>query len=169
MCRITENYSQVHQKKEIIFTKKWTDDRWLRTGTLTIFVNGRPVFIDNDFEEIIPRRLNTDPPKQVGVPYNMSWGGGSQGLIENLTFMSGCTGGSAGPRARTCRPYTQDNTDLNLLIQQNFAGTWDGGISQMRYYIEPLSADEIIHNFLVNKERYDLIDCSCLSTTCVPG
>ena len=156
-------------KKEIIFTKRWTDDRWLRTGTLTIFVNGRPVFIDNDFEEIIPRRLDTDPPKQVGVPYNMSWGGGSQGLIESLTFMSGCTGGSAGPKARTCRPYTQDITDLNLLIQQNFAGTWDGGISQMRYYIEPLSADEIIHNFLVNKDRYNLIDCSCLSTTCIPG
>ena len=156
-------------KKEIHFSKKWTDNRWLRTGVLTIFVNGRPVFVDDDFEEIIPRRLNTEPQKQVGVPYNMSWGGGSQGLIDNLTFMSGCTGNSAGPPARTCEPYTQDPTDLNLLIEEYFAGTWDGGISQMRYYLEPLGADEIIHNYLVNKDRYNLIDCSCLSTTCIPG
>ena len=61
-------------------------ERWLRTGVLTIFVNGRPVFVDNDFEEIIPRRLNTDPQKQVGVPYNMSWGGGSQGLIDKFNL-----------------------------------------------------------------------------------
>tara|TARA_R100000664_G_scaffold34218_1_gene55193 strand:- start:5798 stop:8386 length:2589 start_codon:yes stop_codon:yes gene_type:complete len=166
----TPDYGNLFKpKKDIKFTKKWTDERWLRKGTLTIFVNGRPVFEDDDFEEIIPRRLNTDPPKQVGVPFNMSWGGGSQGLIENLTFMSGCTGGSAGPRARTCRPYTQDASDLNLLIEENFAGTWDGGISQMRYYIEPLGADEIMHNYLVNKDRYNLIDCSCMSTTCLPG
>ena len=168
----TPNYGELFPtpiKKEIHFSKKWTDARWLRTGVLTIFVNGRPVFVDEDFEEIIPRRLNTDPQKQVGVPYNMSWGGGSQGLIDTLTFMSGCTQASAGPRSRTCRPYTQDPTDLNLLIQEYFAGTWDGGISQMRYYLEPLGADEIIHNYLVNKDRYSLIDCSCLSTTCVPG
>ena len=78
----TPNYGELFPtpiKKEIHFSKKWTDARWLRTGVLTIFVNGRPVFVDEDFEEIIPRRLNTDPQKQVGVPYNMSWGGGSQG------------------------------------------------------------------------------------------
>ena len=34
-----------------------------------------------------------------------------------------------------------------------------GGISQFRYYIEPLQADEVYHNFLVNKDRYSLIDC----------
>ena len=29
----------------------------------------------------------------------------------------------------------------------------------MMYYIKPLTADEIYHNFLINKERYSLIDC----------
>ena len=36
-----------------------------------------------------------------------------------------------------------------------------GGISQMRFYIEPLDASELIHNYYTNKERYGLIDCDC--------
>ena len=45
-----------------------------------------------------------------------------------------------------------------------------GGISQFRYYIKPLQADEIYHNFLVNKDRYSLIDCefhkNCTRNVC---
>ena len=137
-------------------SKRWIDNKPLRNGTLYFYVNGRPVLTVENFEEIIPRPLNTQKQKQVGVPYNISWGGGSQGLYENLTI-SGLTG-------TTCDfnpPYQQDPNDLNLLIQQNFAGTWDGGISQFRYYLEPLSFDEIYHNYLVNKDRYNLVDCAC--------
>jgi hypothetical protein len=47
--------------------------------------------IVENFEEIIPRPLNTEKEKQIGVSYSMSWGGGTQGLRENLTFNS-CTG-----------------------------------------------------------------------------
>jgi len=49
---------------------------------------------------------------------------------------------------------------LGLLIEKNFAGTYIGGISQLRYYIKPLGFDEIFHNFLVNKDRYNLVDCA---------
>jgi len=67
-------------------------------------------------------------------------------------------------------PYQQDPNDLGLLIQENFAGSWLGGISQFRYYIKPLQSDEIYHNFLVNKDRYSLIDCqftkNCTSKGC---
>ena len=80
----TTNYTKLVEK--IKFSKKWSDDRFLRKGTLTIFVNGRPVLTDPDFEEIIPRRLNAEKQKQVGVPFNISWGGGTQGLIDNQTF-----------------------------------------------------------------------------------
>jgi hypothetical protein len=76
----------------------------------------------------------------------------------------GTTGCSQDP------PYQQDPNDLGLLIQENFAGSWLGGISQFRYYIEPLQPDEIYHNFLVNKDRYSLIDCqfskNCTSKGC---
>ena len=151
--------SKVKEKTTIDFNKLWLDEINFRRGTLTLFVNGRPVLEVPNFEEVIPRRLNTEPELQVGVPYNMSWGGGSQGLIESLTFISG----------NTCYPYQQDNKDLGLLIEKNFAGTFDGGISQMRYYLEPLSNDEIIHNYLVDKNRYNLVDCRCNFTECRPG
>jgi hypothetical protein len=142
----------------IEFHQNWMDERKYRLGTLTIFVNGRPALVVEDFEEIIPRRLNTDYRLQVGVPYNMSWGGGSQGLLENLTFSG-----------TTCSPYVQNNKDLGLLIESNFAGTYDGGISQMRYYLKPLTDDEVIHNYLVNKDRYNLKDCECDFTLCREG
>ena len=131
---------------------KWLEEKYLRNGKLVIYVNGRRVLEVKNFEEIIPRALNVHPEKQVGVPFNMSWGGGSQGLYENITY-------SAATHCDSDPPYQQDPNDLGLLIEQNFAGTWMGGISQMRYYIKPLQADEIYHNFLVNKDRYQLIDC----------
>ena len=40
----------------------------------------------DDFEEIIPRGLFGHKETQVGVPFNISWGGGTQGLHENLIF-----------------------------------------------------------------------------------
>ena len=40
----------------------------------------------DDFEEIVCRPLDTYKEKQVGVPFNISLGGGTQGLKDNLTF-----------------------------------------------------------------------------------
>ena len=141
---------------------KWLSEKDLREGTLSFYVNGRRVMKVENFEEIIPRALNTHRNLQVGVPFNMSWGGGSQGLYENVTYQgTGCTGSP---------PYVQDANDLGLLIEKHFAGSWMGGISQFRYYIKPLQADEIYHNFLVNKDRYSLIDCefhkNCTRNVC---
>tara|TARA_R110002167_G_scaffold44619_1_gene134109 strand:+ start:6886 stop:10887 length:4002 start_codon:yes stop_codon:yes gene_type:complete len=64
----------------------WIQDIKNRYGTLTLYSNSRPVLTINDFEEIIPRRLNEVAEKQLGVPYSMSFGGGSQGLYESLTY-----------------------------------------------------------------------------------
>ena len=140
----------------------WLAHDEYRRGVLTLYVNGRRVLKIDGFEEIIPRTLNQHRDLQVGVPYNMSWGGGSQGLYETVTFGStGCTGAP---------PYVQPAKDVGLLIEKNFAGTFMGGISQLRYYLKPLYADAIYHNFLVNKDRYSLIDCdfqkNCTSKSC---
>ena len=62
-----------------------------------------------DFEEIIPHELNTEKEKQLGVPFNISIGGGTQGLRESLIF-SGCSGLTG--------PYIQDpelNAKRNLI------------------------------------------------------
>jgi len=149
-------YNDIELPTYLNFTKKWVQEKKFRMGTLTIYVNGRPVFVDRNFEEVIPRQLNTANQLQVGVPFNISWGGGSQGLLESFRF-DGCDG---------CDIIVDSEVDC---ITENFAGTFMGAISQFRYYLKPLGVDEIQHNFLVEKDRYGLIDCQCGETPCNQG
>ena len=135
-------------------------------------------FTIDDFEEVIPRGLNTDKEKQVGVPFNVSWGGGTQGLHENL-IPSSCD--------NLVSDYIQDpesfptpaldNSSLsglttNILLEQEFGGTFEGGISQFRMYVEPLDATEVRHNFNVLKNKFKLFDpfCpDCNTDFCLPN
>lgn len=145
--------------------EKWLIDKHYRKGRLKIYVNGRRFFTIENFEEIIPRGLNTDKEKQVGVPFNISWGGGTQGLRENLTFSS-----------TTGTTYIQDPESLptndlvgtnysglttDILLEQNFGGTFEGGISQFRMYVSPLSAPEVKHNFKLLKDTFDMFNPDC--------
>jgi hypothetical protein len=162
--------------------EEWLIEKFRRVGRLKIYVNGRIFDVIENFEEVIPRGLNTDKEKQVGVPFNISWGGGTQGLIENLTFSS-CTP-TINPTTTTTTinptiqkgPYVQDPECLppndlsgttfselktNILIEQNFAGTFEGGISQFRMYVEPLSSPEIKHNFHKLKDQFNLFNPDC--------
>ena len=128
-----------------------------------------------DFEEIIPRELNTEKEKQVGVPFNLSFGGGTQGLHDHLIF-SGCSLPNG--------PYTQDpelfpnnilsattlsGLSTNILLEQNFGGTFMGGISQFRMYVEPLSSPQVQHNFRILKNKFNLFDFWCPNCPCVDG
>jgi hypothetical protein len=174
----TNNQSVALQVELVNLNQSWLDDVKFRMGRLKIYVNGKIHYTIENFEEIIPRGLNTDKEKQLGVPFNISWGGGTQGLHENLTF-SACSA--------TTGLYIQDpecfpnnilsGTSLsglhtNIIIEQNFAGTFDGGISQFRMYTTPLSAPEVKHNFLLLKDPFDMFnpDCpDCSTTTCLPN
>lgn len=109
-----------------------------RKGTLTIYVNARPVFREENFEEIIPHALDRQKELQNGVPFNISWGGGTQGLLESVTF-----GGIDAP-------------DRNLLLHNYFAGTFTGSLQTFKMYIKPLHVPEIIHNFETRKLQYDM-------------
>ena len=173
------NNKKVSETIDIInLNDKWLDDLKYRKGKLMIYVNGKLIYTIDDFEEVIPRGLNTDKEKQVGVPFNVSWGGGTQGLHENLVPLS-CTGLTG--------PYTQDpelfptsvlnNSSLsglktNILLEQEFGGTFEGGISQFRMYIEPLDSSEIRHNFNILKDKFNLFNpfCpDCSTTFCEPN
>lgn len=109
-----------------------------RNGTLTIYVNGRPVLKNKNFEEIIPKELDVQKELQQGVPFNISWGGGTQGLLESVTF-----GGI-------------DIKDRALLLEQLFAGTFFGGLKTFNFYTRPLDFTEIIHNFEQRKIKYGM-------------
>ena len=167
---ITSEGSAPAQQVEIVnLNERWLIERSDRLGALKIFVNGKLFLVVNGFEEVIPRALNTDKEKQQGVPFNISWGGGTQGLRESLTF-TGC------PTTLTGLTYMQDpevmpNQTLsgssysalttNILIEPTFGGSFDGAISQFRMYTEPLSIPEIIHNFDILKAQFSLFDFRC--------
>jgi hypothetical protein len=162
-----EGSSKEKVRNNIKINEKWFENTKNRLGDLYIYINGYRFMTIEDFEEIIPHELNTEKEKQIGVPFNISLGGGTQGLRESLIF-SGCTSLEG--------PYIQDpelmpNQTLSgsslsglttdIIMEPNFAGTFMGGISQFRMYIEPLSAPQIQHNFRILKDKFNLFDFWC--------
>ena len=107
-----------------------------RKGKLMFYINGKLKYVVEEFDEFIGRRLNEYKDKQVGVPFNMSLGGGSQGLVESQTFDG------------------LDPNDRNLPIQTHFAGTFIGGISQFKFSVCDLSYDDIQNNYKADLLRY---------------
>jgi len=57
-----------------------------RTGKLTFYINGRSVWVIKEFPEFYFRSLINDKEKQIGVPYSISWGGGSFGLKHSWHY-----------------------------------------------------------------------------------
>lgn len=108
-----------------------------RKGRLMFYVNCRLKFMVDDFDEIIARKLDTHWKKQVGVPFNISLGGGSQGLIESMTFDG------------------QDPMDSDLCVENAFAGSFIGQISQFRLNIGGLNWCELKSNCNFECERYN--------------
>jgi hypothetical protein len=160
---------QTIEKKESIIqlNRRWLDDVRNRRGLLKLYVNGYLFMVIEDFEEIIPRELNTQKEKQIGVPFNISIGGGTQGLHENTIFQN-CEDRYG--------PYIQDpqlfpnnilsGTSLSglttdILLEQNFGGTFMGGLSQFRMYVEPLTSAQIQHNSRILQPWFDLYDFWC--------
>ncbi len=109
-----------------------------RKGKLMFYINGRLKFVVKDFDEFIGRRLNEYKSKQVGVPFNISLGGGSQGLVESQTFDG------------------IDVLDRGLPIETNFTGTFIGAISQFKLNICNLSFCDIKYNYNKEASRYGL-------------
>jgi hypothetical protein len=156
----------------VTFNDNWTAEEKYRLGTMKFYVNGKLFMVAENFEEIIPRLLNTPKEKQIGVGYNISLGGGTQGLHDNLTFSGGC------PPNLNEIVYQQDpecltTNDLNntqysgltthIKLEEIFGGSMIGDISSFRMYTEPLNASQIKHNFNLLKLKYNLLDPNCLN------
>jgi len=57
-----------------------------RLGKLIFYVNGRSVWIIKEFPEYYFKSFANDKEKQLGVPYSISWGGGSFGLEHSYHY-----------------------------------------------------------------------------------
>jgi hypothetical protein len=164
---ITHTGSTPAEQVEIVnLNEKWLTEKDYRLGSLKIYVNGKLFYVINGFEEVIPRGLNTEKEKQLGVPFNIGWGGGTQGLRESLT-LSSCTDSTTYQQDPEVMPNeTLSGTSLsalttNIFIEPNFAGSFDGAISQFRMYTEPLTYPEVVHNFDILRNKFNLFDNRC--------
>jgi surface protein len=160
----------------VTFNDNWTEEKKYRLGTLKIFVNGKLFMVAENFEEIIPRLLDVQKEKQIGVGYNISIGGGTQGLKDNLTFSGGC------PETISEITYQQDPECLtthdldntiysglttHIKLEEYFGGSLIGDVSAFRMYVEPLNASQVKHNFRILKNRYTLLNPECPDCTII--
>lgn len=152
--------------QRVVMNRDFIDSKDKRLGTLKVFLNGYLFMIVENFEEIIPRPLDTEKEKQIAVSYSMSWGGGTQGLRENLTFVT-CTGTTYQQDPELFPDTVLSSTTLSqlstgILMEKYFGGTFDGAISEFRFYAEPLNGGQIQHNNRILRNTYDLFDYFCL-------
>lgn len=146
-CIIYEEYSPINLIDKTKFhdvTLKWVPNRELsddcgenddpRFGELYLYINGYLKHIFNDFKEIFNGPLYEHKGKQVGVSYNISIGGGTQGLKENRTL---------GDEFNNIDP-----ADLNLPLEQYFGGCFIGDMKYFKLYESPLTWCEIKNEIL---------------------
>ena len=116
-----------------------TDDCGVPMGKrkmrIMIYVNGNLVFISKELPEFDFKKLDEIYAKQEGVPFNISIGGGTQGLSEAWVIEKRC-------------PFNKV-----LPLENNFAGTFIGDIKSFKFYSCPLSINEIRNNYLFEKQR----------------
>ena len=135
----------------IRFVTEYKDDCDLeitkpRLGKLMFYVNARLKFVVDEFPEFIAKRLSEYKSKQVGIPFNFSLGGGSQGLIDSQTFDG------------------LDMNDRGLPIETNFAGSFIGGLSQFKFNICDLTFSDIQYNYNYDAIRYGIQDTELVLT-----
>ena len=81
-----------------------------------IYVNGYLKMVSKELPELMLRSLNDGAERQEGVPYNISIGGGTQGLAERIYL-----------------DY-YDITDYLLPLEKDFGGTFIGDIKDFSFY-----------------------------------
>jgi hypothetical protein len=171
----TEDYKP--STTEIVtFTDEWTESKKYRLGDLKFYVNGKLFMVVQNFEEIIPRLLNVEKEKQIGVGYNISIGGGTQGLHDNLTFSGICPSDISDIRYQQdpecLTTDTLNNTiysglTTNISLEEIFGGSLIGDISTFGMYTNPLNVSQIKHNFKLLKDKYKLLDFDCVDCTVI--
>lgn len=118
-----------------------------RNGTLSIFVNGKEYFKKTNFTEPLFNPFPIDKSKQIGVPYNLSWGGGSVGLKNSMNFNG----------VDDDLPYEPNLINDNLLIQKNFDGYFKGGFNKLRIYNKNFTSSDVKINYKFESDYYNIL------------
>ncbi len=100
---------------------------------IMFYVNGKLVLISKELPIFNFKMLNDLEEKQEGVPFNLSIGGGTQGLSEvvYLNYMK--------------------LPEYVLPLEKEFGGSFIGWVKSFKFYSCPLNYQEIIGNYNFNK------------------
>jgi hypothetical protein len=107
-----------------------------RKFKLYFYVNGFLKFVSKELKELDFRGLTADRDKQQTVPYNISVGGGTQGLMEAVYY-----------------GYPNDYVQ-NMNIEKYFCGSFIGGISNFRMYTCQFDYSKVLNNYYYFKNYF---------------
>ena len=99
------------------------------------YVDGKLVYITKELPNFNFHELNDLYEKQEGVPFNLSLGGGTQGLTETII-----------------KNYMLEPTRVYPL-EENFAGTFIGYMKSFKFYNCGMEYMNIKNNFLYEKKK----------------
>lgn len=104
---------------------------------LLFYVNGKLVLYSKELPMLALRMLNDQYVKQESVPYNISLGGGTQGLCDVI--------------------YEDFNNipEYVLFLEKEFGGSFMGYFKSFKFYTCDKHYDVINHNYLY--ERYNIL------------
>lgn len=129
--KILEGYSFAN----IISDSKWYTvsvkiKGYASTMALEFYIDGKLIFLTKEMPKLDLRELNDLAEKQETVPFNISLGGGTQGLCDVIL------------------PNYMRDPYRTYPLEQNFAGTFIGYIKAFRFYTCDLSYNKIFNNYL---------------------
>lgn len=125
---------EAYSKKDIVKKNEW-NHIVVRiifiydTMLLKFYVNGNLVFISRYLPKLNLRALDDIYEKQETVPFNISLGGGTQGLCDTIL------------------PNYMINPYRVYPLEENFAGSFIGYIKTFRFYLGEMDYNEIFNNF----------------------
>ena len=107
----------------------------LDTMKLYFYVDGKLVYITKNLPKLDLRELNEMYEKQEGVPYNISLGGGTQGLAETIL------------------PNYMLNPYRIYPLEKYFAGSFIGYMRSFKFYDCSLEYGNILQNYKFEKKN----------------
>lgn len=143
-CEGSDDYKMegAESRENVVMKDKWNvihlkvitnvlENKQKETMRLLLFVNGQLVLVSKALPMLNLRMLKDNPEKQEGVAYNISLGGGSQGLMDVVydDFLDG-------------------HTDFGFgTIGKEFGGSFNGYFRSFKFYGRALTYNEILCNY----------------------
>lgn len=104
---------------------------------LMFYVNGRLVMVSKEIPTFNFRELNDTPDKQEGVPFNISLGGGTQGLCDVVYY-----------------DYRKTPNKV-LTLEKEFGGSFIGYFKSFKMYDCRINFSEVVQNYMFEKNNIE--------------